>query len=38
MTAEATPASVLGAFDGATLRHDGVVARMDRDPAPARSG
>jgi predicted CXXCH cytochrome family protein len=31
MTAEATPASVLGAFDGSTLRHDGVVARMDRD-------
>jgi hypothetical protein len=35
MTAEATPASVLGAFDGATLRHDGVVAKMDRDPAGA---
>ena len=33
MTAEATPESVLGAFDGATLRHDGVVARMDRDAA-----
>ena len=33
MTAEATPANVLGAFDGATLRHDGVLARMDRDPA-----
>jgi predicted CXXCH cytochrome family protein len=33
MTAEATPASVLGAFDGATLRHDGVTARMDRDAA-----
>jgi predicted CXXCH cytochrome family protein len=31
MTAEATPASVLGAFDGATLKHDGVTARMDRD-------
>ena len=30
MTAEATTASVLGAFDGATLRHDGVVAKMDR--------
>jgi hypothetical protein len=35
MTAEATPASVLGAFDGATLRHEGVTARMDRDPAGA---
>jgi hypothetical protein len=35
MTAEATPATVLGAFDGATLRHDGVLARMDRDPAGA---
>ncbi|HVU49312.1 MAG TPA: multiheme c-type cytochrome [Polyangia bacterium] len=35
MTAEATPASVLGAFDGATLRHDGVAARMDRDAAGA---
>jgi predicted CXXCH cytochrome family protein len=35
MTADATPASVLGAFDGATLRHDGVVARMDRDAAGA---
>jgi hypothetical protein len=35
MTAEATPASVLGAFDGATLRHDGVTARMDRDAAGA---
>jgi predicted CXXCH cytochrome family protein len=31
MTAEATPASVLGVFDGSTLRHDGVVARMDRN-------
>ena len=31
MTAEATTASVLGAFDGETLRHDGVVAKMDRD-------
>jgi predicted CXXCH cytochrome family protein len=31
MTAEAAPASVLGAFDGATLRHEGVTARMDRD-------
>jgi predicted CXXCH cytochrome family protein len=35
MTAEATPASVLGAFDGSTLRHAGVVARMDRDAAGA---
>jgi predicted CXXCH cytochrome family protein len=35
MTAEATPASVLGAFDGATLRSGGVVARMDRDRAGA---
>jgi predicted CXXCH cytochrome family protein len=35
MTAEATPASVLGAFDGATMRHDGGVARMDRDAAGA---
>ena len=35
MTAEATSASVLGAFDGATLRHDGVTVRMDRDPAGA---
>ena len=35
MTAEATTASVLGAFDGATLRHDGVVAKMDRDGAGA---
>ena len=33
MTAEATPASVLGAFDGATVRSGGVVARMDRDGA-----
>jgi predicted CXXCH cytochrome family protein len=33
MTAEATPASVLGAFDGTTLRHAGVEARMDRDGA-----
>jgi predicted CXXCH cytochrome family protein len=31
MTAEATPASVLGDFSGATLRSDGVTARMDRD-------
>jgi predicted CXXCH cytochrome family protein len=35
MTAEATTASVLGAFDGATLKHDGVTARMDRDAAGA---
>jgi predicted CXXCH cytochrome family protein len=35
MTAEATPDSVLGAFDGATLRHDGVTARMDRDAGGA---
>jgi Cytochrome c554 and c-prime len=35
MTAEATDASVLGAFDGATLVHDGVTARMDRDAAGA---
>jgi predicted CXXCH cytochrome family protein len=33
MTAEATSASVLGAFDGATLRHEGITARMDRDPS-----
>jgi predicted CXXCH cytochrome family protein len=33
MTAEATPASVLGAFDGAVLKNDGVTARMDRDGA-----
>jgi hypothetical protein len=31
MTAEATPGSVRGDFSGATLRHMGVVARMDRD-------
>jgi predicted CXXCH cytochrome family protein len=31
MTAEATPASVLGDFSGATLQSDGVTARMDRD-------
>jgi hypothetical protein len=31
MTAEASPASVLGDFSGATLQSDGVVARMDRD-------
>jgi hypothetical protein len=30
MTAEATPESVRGDFSGATLRHAGVVARMDR--------
>jgi hypothetical protein len=35
MTAEATPASVLGAFDGTTLRHDGVAAKMDRDATGA---
>jgi hypothetical protein len=35
MTAEASPQSVLGAFDGATLQHEGVVARMDRDAAGA---
>jgi hypothetical protein len=33
MTAEATPVSVLGAFDGAILRSGSVVARMDRDDA-----
>jgi predicted CXXCH cytochrome family protein len=33
MTAEATSATVLGRFDGATLSHAGVVARMDRDAA-----
>jgi hypothetical protein len=33
MTAEATEAAVRGDFSGATLRHAGVVARMDRDPA-----
>lgn len=31
MTAEATPASVLGDFSGVTLQSDGVTARMDRD-------
>jgi predicted CXXCH cytochrome family protein len=31
MTAEASPASVLGDFSGATLQNDGVTARMDRD-------
>jgi len=31
MTAEASPASVLGDFSGATLTNDGVAARMDRD-------
>jgi predicted CXXCH cytochrome family protein len=36
MTAEATPSSVLGAFDGATLVHDGVTARMDRVGAAFR--
>jgi hypothetical protein len=30
MTTEATPANVRGDFDGATLRHAGVDARMDR--------
>jgi len=33
MTTEATPANVRGDFSGATLRHAGVEARMDRDPA-----
>jgi predicted CXXCH cytochrome family protein len=33
MTAEATPESVLGKFDGAALQHAGVTARMDRDGA-----
>src|SRR6188472_208372 len=31
MTTEATPANVRGDFSGATLRHAGVEARMDRD-------
>ena len=31
MTAEASPASVLGDFSGATLQNDGVAARMERD-------
>src|SRR5262245_13462217 len=31
MTTEATPAKVRGDFSGATLRHAGVEARMDRD-------
>jgi predicted CXXCH cytochrome family protein len=35
MTAEATPASVLGAFDGTTLSHAGVTAHMDRDATGA---
>jgi hypothetical protein len=35
MTTEATPATVLGRFDGATLSQAGVVARMDRDVAGA---
>jgi len=33
MTTEATPANVRGDFSGATLRHAGVEARMDRDAA-----
>jgi hypothetical protein len=33
MTTEATPATVRGDFSGATLRHAGVEARMDRDAA-----
>lgn len=36
MTAEASDASVLGAFDGATLVHDGVTARMERAGAAYR--
>src|SRR6478736_6460029 len=31
MTTEATPAKIRGDFSGATLRHAGVQARMDRD-------
>ena len=31
MTTEATPANIRGDFSGATLRHAGVEARMDRD-------
>ena len=32
MTTEATPANIRGDFSGATLRHAGVEARMDRTP------
>jgi len=35
MTADATPATVAGDFSGVMLRHDGVTARMDRDPRGA---
>jgi hypothetical protein len=35
MTTEATPATVAGDFSGATMRHAGVTARMDRDAAGA---
>jgi predicted CXXCH cytochrome family protein len=33
MTTEGTPANIRGDFSGATLRHAGVEARMDRDAA-----
>ena len=33
MTRDATPEDVRGDFSSATLAHDGVVARMDRDPS-----
>jgi predicted CXXCH cytochrome family protein len=35
MTTEATPAKIRGDFSGATLRHAGVEARMDRGPGGA---